>query len=95
MDDEGLLDVSDEENTIRETPMDQRDSLATFSRNLVHHLGIIGHNNIGSEKVNLSENQNVIKYNVLYSLYAMSNSLIGELTLIRWKHLQLDGSLGW
>ena len=59
MDDEGLLDISEEEDTIRETPMDhQRNSPATFSWNLVDHLGIIGHNNTGSETVNLHENQN-------------------------------------
>ena len=58
-DDKGLLDASDEEDTIRETPMDQRDLPATFSRNLGDCLGIIGHNNIGSETINLSENQNI------------------------------------
>ena len=59
MDDEGLLDVSEDEDTIRETPMDhQRDSPATFSRNFVDRLGVIGHNNTGSETINLPENQN-------------------------------------
>ena len=63
MDDEGLLDISEDEDTIRETPMDlHRDSPATFSRNLVDRLGIIGHNSTGTETVNPPENQNVTLY---------------------------------
>ena len=53
MDDEALLDTSDDVNTIRETTLEQqRDSPATFSRHLVNRFGIIGHHNIGSETVN-------------------------------------------
>ena len=58
MDDEGLLDVSEDEDTIRETPVDQqRDLPATFSRSLVDRLGIIGHNSTCSETVNLPDKQ--------------------------------------
>ena len=57
---ERLLDISEDENTISETPMDlHRDSPATFSRNWVDRLGIIGHNSTGIETVNPHENQNV------------------------------------
>ena len=54
MDDEALLDASDDESTIRETPLErqQRDSPATFSGHLVDHFGIIGHRNVSSENVN-------------------------------------------
>ena len=57
MDDEALLDTSNDESTIRETPLEQqRDSPTTFSRHLVNRFGIIGHHNISSEAVSQPEN---------------------------------------
>ena len=57
MDDEALLDTSDDENTTRETPLEQTSLPATFSRYLVDRFRIIGHHNISSETINQPENQ--------------------------------------
>ena len=54
---DALLDMSQDELTIKETQL--RDSPATFSRNLVDHFKIIGHNTqTGSETVNSTDNNN-------------------------------------
>ena len=52
---DALLDVSQDELVIKETQ--HRDSPATFSRNLVDHFNIIGHNTpTGSKTINPTDN---------------------------------------
>ena len=53
---DALLDMSQDELTIKETQLG--DSPATFSRNLVDRFKIIGHNTqTGSETVNSTDNK--------------------------------------
>ena len=62
MDADALLDMSQDELTIKETQLG--DSPATFSRNLVDRFKIIGHNTqTGSETINSTDN------NMLQLLY--------------------------